>query len=213
MGTHPIFESDFDCLTENMKISLALLGLVSAGEFMTKEWEVAEAYYKDEPIVLQDPDDERSRNKQWHDCGDKPATPANGRDVVCNGKWCATICKQGFKSEGRWRIKCMNNNTWNHPNLSKCISCPNTPKVSKTVNEQTAFHKNLQVKSYFCPRSTDTLHFFDKNFKKGGKHKKVKCMCRKGQGNDPAWKNSCSCKFGKNDFTDANFKSMKCIQK
>ena len=62
---------------------------------MSKEWEVAEAYYNDKPIVLQDPDDERSRNKQWHDCGDKPATPNNGRDVVCNGKWCAAVCNQG----------------------------------------------------------------------------------------------------------------------
>ena len=78
-----------------MKISLALLGLASAGDFMSKEWEVAEAYYNDNPIVLQDPDDERSRNKQWHDCGDKPATPNNGRDVVCNGKWCAAVCNQG----------------------------------------------------------------------------------------------------------------------
>ena len=62
---------------------------------MSKEWEVAEAYYNDKPIVLQDPDDERSRNKQWHDCGDKPATPVNGRDVVCGGKWCAAVCNQG----------------------------------------------------------------------------------------------------------------------
>ena len=64
----------------------------------------------------------------------------------------------------------MADNTWNGK-LSKCISCPNTPKVSKTVNEQTQFVKNLMVKSYFCPRSTDTLHFFDKDFKKGGRHK------------------------------------------
>ena len=64
----------------------------------------------------------------------------------------------------------MADNTWNGK-LSKCISCPNTPKVSKTVTEQTAFVKNLMVKSYFCPRSTDTLHFFDKDFKKGGRHK------------------------------------------
>ena len=78
-----------------MKFSLALLGLASAGDFMSKEWEVAEAYYNDKPIVLQDPDDERSRNKQWHDCGDKPATPNNARDVVCNGKWCAAVCNQG----------------------------------------------------------------------------------------------------------------------
>ena len=88
-----------------MKISLALFGLASAGDFLSKEWEVAEAYYNDQPIVLQDPDDERSRNKQWHDCGDKPATPANGRDVVCNGKWCAAVCKQGriyFNSSPIW---------------------------------------------------------------------------------------------------------------
>ena len=35
-----------------MKISYGLLSLVAAGDFMTKEWEVAEAYYNDEPIVL-----------------------------------------------------------------------------------------------------------------------------------------------------------------
>merc|ERR1712106_406927 len=35
MGTHPIFESDFDCLTERkrtMKLSLLLLGLTQAQE-------------------------------------------------------------------------------------------------------------------------------------------------------------------------------------
>ena len=81
-----------------MKIAFALLSLAAAGDYMTKEWEVAEAYYNDDPIILEDPDDERNRNKQWHDCGDKPATPPNGRDVTCNGKWCATVCKQGKTS-------------------------------------------------------------------------------------------------------------------
>merc|ERR1712088_471876 len=32
MGTHPIFESDFDCLTEKMKFSLALLAASAIAE-------------------------------------------------------------------------------------------------------------------------------------------------------------------------------------
>jgi len=34
MGTHPIFESDFDCLTVKMRVFLSLLGLCAASEIV-----------------------------------------------------------------------------------------------------------------------------------------------------------------------------------
>ena len=51
------------------------------------------AYDNDQEIRLMDP---MSRsNRQWHDCGAKPPTPWNGRDVVCSGTTCAAVCPIG----------------------------------------------------------------------------------------------------------------------
>ena len=67
-----------------MKLS-ALLSVAAASDktWFTKEWQVQDAYFADQEITLQDP--KARSNKQWHDCGNKPDVPVNGRDVVCNG--------------------------------------------------------------------------------------------------------------------------------
>merc|ERR1711892_64397 len=59
MGTHPIFESDFDCLTEKiqkpkMKLSLTLLGMVAAGipqREQRKDGENRAEKFKEAPLV------------------------------------------------------------------------------------------------------------------------------------------------------------------
>ena len=79
-----------------MKISVPLLVATATAKGGMKEWEVQNAYFAEKEIILSDSN--MRSNKQWHDCGDKPATPPNGRDVTCNGKWCATVCKQGKTS-------------------------------------------------------------------------------------------------------------------
>ena len=78
-----------------MKLSIALLSACVAAEktWFTKEWQVIEAYDNDQEIRLVDPN--IRSNKQWHDCGAKPPTPVNGRDVVCNGATCAAVCPIG----------------------------------------------------------------------------------------------------------------------
>ena len=78
-----------------MKLSIALLSACVAAEktWYTKEWQVIEAYDNDQEIRLVDPN--IRSNKQWHDCGAKPPTPVNGRDVVCNGATCAAVCPIG----------------------------------------------------------------------------------------------------------------------
>lgn len=78
-----------------MKLSIALLSACVTAEktWFTKEWQVIEAYDNDQEIRLVDPN--IRSNKQWHDCGAKPATPVNGRDVVCNGATCAAVCPLG----------------------------------------------------------------------------------------------------------------------
>ena len=78
-----------------MKLSIALLSACVTAEktWFTKEWQVIEAYDNDQEIRLVNPN--IRSNKQWHDCGAKPATPVNGRDVVCNGATCAAVCPIG----------------------------------------------------------------------------------------------------------------------
>ena len=78
-----------------MKLSIALLSACVTAEktWFTKEWQVIEAYDNNQDIRLVDPN--IRRNKQWHDCGAKPATPFNGRDVVCSGTTCAAVCPIG----------------------------------------------------------------------------------------------------------------------
>merc|ERR1711953_1589016 len=41
MGTHPIFESDFDCLTDNMKLNLLLLSSLEASSFISVEMDAS----------------------------------------------------------------------------------------------------------------------------------------------------------------------------
>ena len=78
-----------------MKISLALAACVAAEkDWFTKEWEVIEAYDNEMDIRLMDPMSRSNRN--WHDCGAKPPTPWNGRDVVCSGTKCAAVCPKGL---------------------------------------------------------------------------------------------------------------------
>ena len=44
-------------------------------------------------LVLEDP--KARSNKQWHDCGAKPALAVNGQSVECSGAYCVSVCPQG----------------------------------------------------------------------------------------------------------------------
>merc|ERR1711990_685153 len=178
---------------KKMKLSIALLSACVTAEktWFTKEWQVIEAYDNDQEIRLVDPN--IRSNKQWHDCGAKPATPVNGRDVVCNGATCAAVCPLGWRSQGRWKIKCQADNTWSHSKFSPCVTCPDISTELDSLNDGVqvveAFVKNLPVVRFFCGDSTDTMNFMGKAYKKGGNYKNAKCLCKNGQNGDPSWKN------------------------
>ena len=53
----------------------------------------------------------------------------------------------------------------------------------------------------------------DSLFKKGGRTKSVKCLCRKGQNGDPEWKKSCSWDFRGDAWTNEEFKTIECKDK
>ena len=77
-----------------MKISIALIACVSAQkDWFTKEWQVTAADQAGDDIVLSDPS--IRSGKQWHECGEKPALPENGKSVECNGAYCAAVCPKG----------------------------------------------------------------------------------------------------------------------
>jgi len=200
-----------------MKLSV-LVSVAAATEktWLTKEWQVQEAYFAEEEITLQDP---RSRsNRQWHDCGDKPPVPVNGRDVVCNGTVCTAVCPIGWRSQGRWKIKCQANNTWSHSRYSPCVTCPDmSGEIDEHIIEhvngavaQEIFKKSLPVAQFFCGKSTDTLYMNGKVFNKGGQKRNVKCLCKNGQNGDPAWKKSCSWSFQNKPWTPAIVKTVSC---
>ena len=185
-----------------MKLSV-LVSVAAATEktWLTKEWQVQDAYFADEEIQLQDP--KARSNRQWHDCGDKPPVPVNGRDVSCSGTVCAAVCPIGWRSQGRWKIKCKANNTWSHSKFSPCVTCPDmSDELAGVVEAKTGAvaqsifsRQNLPVAQFFCGKSTDTLFMNGKVFKKGGQKRNVKCLCKNGQNGDPSWKKSCSWSF------------------
>ena len=196
-----------------MKISVLLAATVTAkknASWQQKEWEVQDAYFAGKEVVLSDPS-VRS-NKQWHDCGDKPPLPVDGRDVKCYGAYCAAVCPIGWRSRGRWRIKCQADNTWSHSKFSPCITCPDMSGELDNTNavSQTTFRKNLPVTQFFCPYATHQLKIGDQVFKMGAAKRNVKCQCRNGQNGDPAWKKSCAWEFKGQPFSISDVQDVEC---
>lgn len=136
-------------------------------------------------------------NKQWHDCGEKPKTAFNGESVRCSGAYCASVCPIGWRSQGRWKVKCQADNTWSHTKFSPCITCPDISKEMSEINAstQSIFRKNLPVAQFFCGNSTDQLMIGNDLFKGQNPKKNLKCLCRNGQNDNPSWKKSCEWEF------------------
>ena len=123
----------------------------------------------------------------------------------------------GWRSQGRWKIKCQADNTWSHTKFSPCVTCPDISTELTQLNDGVqvieAFVKNLPVKKFFCGDSTDTFNFMGKSYKKGGNTKSAKCLCKNGQNGDPAWKKSCSWKFQGNPFAGSDATDATCTSK
>ena len=165
-------------------------------------------------LVLEDP--KARSNKQWHDCGAKPALAVNGQSVECSGAYCVSVCPQGYRSQGRWRIKCKADNTWAHSKFSPCVTCPplDTSALDSRINVQTEFRRNLQVLRFFCGDSTDSLDFLGFTYPRGGKHRVAKCLCQHGQNGDPQWKKSCNWFYKKtNPFGQTDVDAIQCTSK
>jgi len=178
-----------------LAVLVAATAQAKASSWLKKEWEVQDAYFANEEIILSDPSIRST--KQWHNCGDKPSVPENGQDVKCYGAYCAAVCPIGWRSRGRWRIRCQADSTWSHSKFSPCITCPDMSEELKGTNAvvQNIFRKNLPVTQIFCGDSSNQLQIKDQLFKQGGKKKNIKCECKNGQNGDPTWKKSCNWSF------------------
>ena len=189
-----------------MKLIFVLSAVAQAEKsWFTKEWQVIGAYEEGEEIVLQNPF-VRS-NVQWHDCGDKPPTPVNARDVRCRGTTCASVCKKGYRSAGAWKSRCQPNGSWTRETLTDCITCNETPAVDPMVNIQKIHVKNLAVRQFFCAQQSNTLNFGNQTTI-GSTKKNVKCLCRR----QSPWKWTKECNwYHKNKiFSDTDFASISC---
>ena len=145
-----------------MKISgLVLLAANAAAKGGMKEWEVQNAYFAEEEITLANTN--IRSNKQWHDCGDAPSTPINGQGVTCVGNTCFAVCPIGWRSQGRWKIKCKANNSWSHSKFSPCITCPDMSQGlqaagARGVQTQSIVNKrNYPITQFFCGDNTNWL--------------------------------------------------------
>ena len=75
---------------------------------------------------------------------------------------------------------------------------------------QKIYWKNLPVLRFTCGDDTSSMDFKGETFKKGGKFRAAKCLCKNGQGGDPFWKKSCSWSYKRQgqvysfDQTDAS---------
>ena len=138
-----------------MKISLSILVATAAAKGGMKEWEVQNAYFADEPIVLSTTNTRTRSMKQWHDCGEAPSNPVNGHGVKCVGNTCFAVCPIGWRSQGRWKIKCKANNTWSASKFSPCITCPDMSDELKKLGE-----KGVQFQSIFDARNKPITQLF-----------------------------------------------------
>ena len=144
-----------------MKVSVPLLVAIATAKSGMKEWEVQNAYFADEEIILSDFN--LRSNKKWHECGKAPPTPFNGHGVTCAGNTCFAVCPIGWRSQGRWKIKCKANNTWNHSKFSPCITCQDMTDELKAagqrgVQSQSIVDKrNYPITQFFCGDNTNWL--------------------------------------------------------
>ena len=204
-----------------MKLSIAVLAAsASATNWLKRETEVQDAYFAGDDIVLSNP--AARSNKQWHDCGEAPPLPLNARAVECSGSHCAAVCPIGWRSQGRWRIKCKADNTWAHSKFSPCVTCPDMSRQLKGIVEaengavyQEIFseEQNLPITQFFCGKTSDALFIKNKMFTKGGKKRNVMCKCQKGRNGDPAWKKSCAWEFQGNPWSPSDVESVQCKTK
>ena len=126
-----------------------------------KEWEVQNAYFAEEEIILSNSN--MTSNKPWHDCGNMPSKPINGKGVKCVGNTCLAICPIGWRSQGRWRIKCKANNTWSHSKFSPCVTCPDMSNELKEAGQRgvqsqsIVNRRNYPITQFFCGDNTNWL--------------------------------------------------------
>ena len=147
-----------------MKISLSLLAATAAAKGGMKEWEVQNAYFAEKEIVLSnDPNKMMKTNKQWHACGKAPLAPVNGHGVKCVGDTCIAVCPIGWRSQGRWKIKCKANNTWSATKFSPCVTCPDMSDELETIDQRGVHFqsivdaRNKRVTQFFCGDNTNQL--------------------------------------------------------
>ena len=144
-----------------MKISVPILAATVTAKGGMKEWEVQNAYFAEKEIILSD--SAMRSNKQWHDCGNAPPTPFNGQGVKCVGNTCMAICPIGWRSQGRWKIKCRANNTWKHSKFSPCITCPDMSDELKEAGQRgvksqsIVDQRNYPITQFFCGDNTKWL--------------------------------------------------------
>ena len=202
-----------------MKLSIACLAASAVAQTSQKTW-----YTKELQVIsavndgitgadlpLQDP--KARSTKLWHQCGAKPPMPENGQSVECSGQYCVAVCPEGYRSRGRWRIRCKNDNTWSHTRFSPCITCPllDTSNMDGRINIESVFRKNLPVMKFYCGDSTDSFDFMGYRYPKGGKKRAAKCICENGQNGDPSWKKSCNWFFKKTRvFDQTSIDGMQC---
>jgi len=201
-----------------MKLSIAILATAASASM--KETEVQDAFFAGDDIVLSNP--ATRSNKQWHDCGEAPPVPANARAVECSGDKCAAVCPIGWRSQGRWKIKCQANNKWSHSKFSPCVTCPSMEdeldavvEADNGVSYQEIFsnEQNLPIAQFFCGNDSKSLIIKNKLFKKGGAKRNVFCKCRNGRNGDPAWKKSCDWEFRGQPWSPSDVNDVQCKTK
>ena len=109
-----------------MKISLDLITWVSLATVVEAERlsvsKITELFWNNIELP------KSQRGIQWHQCGEKPKTPKNAQDVVCNGDRCYVICKKGAKRQSRSMLKCQKKKKqfkWTNGGvLNDCAACP-----------------------------------------------------------------------------------------
>ena len=116
--------------SRNLVILISFITLIEAERLSVSK--ITEFYWKKIDLPKSS-----SRGIQWHQCGEKPKTPKNAKDVVCMGDRCHVICDKGAKRQSKSFTRCLKNKKefkWTNGGvLNDCAACSELGKPSNDI--------------------------------------------------------------------------------
>ena len=146
---------------------------------------------------------------QWKNCGQRPYLPANAKDVVCSGAYCAVICSDGYRSQDIWRIKCKQNNQWSQKAFSSCVTCSDIDISGPNIVSHVTYRRNLPSIHISCSDAIYKLAVVNFVFDSSKKMAELRCACPRNKTVGSNRQRKCEWQFRRESMNDLN--PIQCI--